>query len=349
MSGPACRIRVTGRRQFKRCRRQFLYGSVRGLRPRAVSPNLAVGQSLHSAMATYYKLRDNSPASGNLHDLQEAALVSAMETWDEQIPWEVASTWDDQIKYYENVELLQSMVRMYTAWCFEHDDWDEILGVEHPMQVRTTDGTGNEILLTGTADLIGIKRGELWVVDHKTASQFSDEAALYLDDQMTAYTWMAREVFPEHRIGGVIYSQIRKKIPSVPTPIQSGKRLSKTVKDTTYDIYMQAILDNGFDPADYEEELQAVKHNEFIQQVPIIQSNYRLDQFEMFLRDECEEIVRTLKTGRFFPNPTWDCARYCDFYPLCRVSMENGDTEFLEDQMYIIDEERVLNNGDQDS
>lgn len=259
--------------------------------------------------------------------------------WHEKYPREVVQQLADVTEYDDDTELLDYMVPAYCRRWRELP-W-EVLGTELSLSATIP---GTEHNLAGTIDTLVRINDKLWAVDHKTAGRFRDEANLEFDDQMLAYTWLLDQIYTEP-VGGVVYSQIRKKLPQEPRLIKSGKRLSKRAIDTTREMFEQAIEKHGFDEADYQDILMSLDGNDFMRTTRLPVSQSRLEIFERRLQYEATEMARAHTEHElgvpwdqaFYPHLTRDCQRFCSYWSLCTILEDGGDVECLIDALYYID------------
>jgi hypothetical protein len=230
------------------------------------------GTGIHKALDYYYF--NNEDAEGMVH---------TWATWVQEeinrIQEEQGSLCDEQLsELYDSGDLGVAMLQGYQNWAYMADRGSDIgfrkaLRTEAEFSVPIPDinsepfifQDGNcqdyEVWLGGRFDmLVEDWSGRIWIMDHKTSKNKLNSDILPLDDQLTLYLWAAREILGEP-IEGCFYNVLRKKVPSVPEVLKSGKGLSKNKAiDTTYSVYVEAIKDNGFSIADYIEILDLLKN-----------------------------------------------------------------------------------------
>lgn len=332
-------IHVTERATFKACRRLWYYQSREHLKRLRESKNaLWLGRGYHYALAEYYLRYKQEPVL----DLESTKLfiVGKFHEWlSSKITFEerLSLATSEEAELEEMITLAEGMLTGYIDTYYQKDTF-EVVGVEMPLRVKIP---GTKHYLVGTLDMLVRQKGKLWVVDHKGFTQFADPEDLELDDQMTAYMYLVSKVLGEVP-GGAIYNQLRKKLPVKPVVLKSGKALSKDKSiDTTHALYMQAILENGFDPTDYADILAKLKLNEFYKREPIYRNKAELQTFEKHLVEEVREMTK--KHLALYPSPSKDCKWRCrDYKILCKCQNEGGDIESLKDSLYIVDAERSL-------
>lgn len=297
------KISVTERSTFKECRRQWDYSTLRNLRPiQEDGSALWIGTGIHAALEAFYKGQDPIP-------VLTAWWLSEIDTAPSIVKDDPDPTWN----------LMLSMITGYVDFAKTADTDIEVLATEHLLHLNiphTAEG-----ILSGRLDLLVMYKGEIWVLDHKTCSSFSDEASLEFNDQMTAYLWMVQQSI--HRpIAGAIYNQLKKKIPEKPMLLKDGRSLSKSKSiSTTAEIYLATIVENGFDPNDYAEILEYLgASNQFYRREYIARTQAELATFEKELAAEYVEMLNARE------DPARLCYRtlsrncsYCSYAILCKA------------------------------
>lgn len=264
----------------------------------------------------------------------------------------------DAKEYEEYLALGSQMLKGYVTWSTLEDNkqetgFDKVLFTEKEFAVaipdpntlepfRFTDGNGQvwEMWLVGRFDMIVEKADRIFILDHKTSKDRLNRDLLILDDQMTKYQWALKQILRLHhpelvdKVAGCYYNVLRKKLPVIPEVLKSGVGLSKRKDiDTTYEIYLQAIMDQGFDPEDYSEILERLqnKNTGFFERAVVRRNQHEIDSAGVQL---LQEAVDMLNAPYCYPNFTWDCRWKCDFKELC-LAMEKGeDVEWMKDALF---------------
>ena len=350
------RLSATERQEFKECRRRWDYSSYsrQGLEPKSPAQALWFGTGIHHVLEYYYGkiLQGEYP--------EEAEVVEAWMAW-VNTEWtrieEASGTalWEEQKKSFQAViELGIQMLSGYVAWSSKADHmkssgFKKVLFTEREFIVPIPDpnspsgepycfqdGGGQlwEIWLVGRLDLVVEDfDGKIWCLDHKTSKDKLNPEHLLLDDQMTVYSWALQQIL-RTPVAGCYYNVLRKKAPTVPQVLVSGKGLSKAKSiDTTYDVYMDAILDSGFDPEDYKDILRVLadKPNTFFQREKVFRNQHELS---LAGKQLALEAIDMLNAPFIYPNPTWDCIWKCDFRNLCLSTNRGDDTSFLKEALF---------------
>lgn len=338
MSKDHLAIHTSDRRTFKRCRRKYQLASKleRGLQSKQPNSILWLGTGVHKALEMWYA---NQQARSLVEYFNEWVAEETKRLMKNEYVMEV----DDSavamgqgiLEHYEKVYGEQD--KQYKPYKMEVMFNVPIVNPDTGQSMTVTNEDGKEIPVTYGGRLDGIledEDGYYWILEHKTAKSFSDwQDKLPMDEQVTSYIWAAEYLFGI-AIKGVIYNGLRKTIPRVPEPLKSGKGLSKNKAiDTTHDVYLQAILDNGFDPADYTEILDHLKTkgNGFFRREFIYRSKDEIIEQQKQIFEEAHDM---LTTEYFYPNPTRDCSWDCDFKEVCSIMQARGDAEPFISMMY---------------
>jgi hypothetical protein len=205
-------------------------------------------------------------------------------------------------------------------------DPDLIVGIEERFKFRIP---GTVSYLVGVVDLVvrdPLKSDRFWVVDHKFVTTFTQPDALYLDDQMTTYLWgygQANNI----NVVGAIFNQVKKSIPKIPTVLKSGKGMSRADCDTTWEIYQAALIEQGFDPNEYQEMKAKLAPKVFFRRDHVFRTRKELENFTNQIRMEAREM--TSKNTPRYPSQTYDCTWRCPFTMLCKCESEGGDVHAL--------------------
>lgn len=365
------KLSTTERQEFKECRRRWDFGS---LSRQAIEPNrpaiaLWFGTGIHHALEMYYS---NEPFNDGDKELSMASdpYKCVDLHWRDWCKKEIArieesqvALWDEQKEELQKmVELGSGMLQNYITWAAKEDSstangFKEVLYTEREFEVPllNDDGSlfifkdGNDqqwaIFLVGRLDMV-VKDFEdrLWILDHKTSKDRLDPEILTLDDQMTLYLWAVQQIIGSP-LEGCYYNVLRKKLPSEPQMLKSGGLSKSKMIDTTYDVYLQAIFDNGLDPADYEDILDYLVNKDcgFFTRAKVHRNKHEIDMAGRMLRMEA---IDMLNAPYIYPNPTRDCKWKCDYMPLCIAMNRNDDVAFMINSMYrprVKEEDSVYN------
>ena len=206
------------------------------------------------------------------------------------------------------------------------------------IEVETEFNIGSiKVHFTGHIDkLPQDKEGRILVLDHKSHKTIPGPDARYNDFQLLTYIWLL-PLSGLPKADGVLWDYLRTKPPTVPEMLKKGSLTLRQNLDSDYDTYMQAILDNNLDPADYTERLDQLKAeggNRYFERVKLpAPPKELLDNMVADFKETIIQIVDATKKGKFVRNMSRDCGS-CSFYQLCQAELRGYDTDFLRRSSY---------------
>ena len=348
------RLSTTERQEFKECRRRWDYSSYsrQGIEPKRPAVALWFGTGIHHVLEYYYGKQVSEEAYVS-DEAIEASWMEWVESEFQRMEESSGELWPSQKEAFEEtIDLGLQMLLGYVRWANTADEsknlgFKEVLFTERefivpipdsssgePYRFEDAEGTPWEIWLVGRIDLVVRDfKDKIWVLDHKTSKDKLNPEHLVLDDQMTLYPWALQQIIHQE-VEGCYYNVLRKKLPTVPQVLVSGKGLSKAKSiDTTYDVYLRAIEENGFDPADYEEILHILsnKPNTFFEREKVFRNQHELETAGRML---LLEAIDMLNAPFIYTNPTWDCIWKCDYRQLCIATNRGDDVDFLKNALF---------------
>ena len=334
MSSPITRVSATEMISFHRCRLAWHYGSANrmNIRPKKPATALLFGTGIHEALAQYYSDNVNPATVFRIWWTQELANLQ------EQYPEDLTD-----LSYLEEMlGLGVGMLDHYKEWAKSQDNF-RVLHTEIEFEVPIIDPmTGEDTggILVGRFD--GIAKdsiGDIWLLEHKTYYTEPAQNALLIDAQTGKYQWAAQQLIRQGAIAGIpkdailrgaVYNGLRKKLPRKPTLLSSGKGFSKATNiDTTYEVYLQTILENNFDPNDYIDILTVLRArgNKFFKREYVRRTQEELKIIGNRLAMEYKEMARP--DLPIYPSPTRECPAQCQYFDLCLLEQTGGDNSFL--------------------
>jgi hypothetical protein len=337
-------IRTTERYNFKKCRVLWHFNSKnrRNKEPVRQDMNLVFGIAVHKGLEEYY-----SPEFWDQPNeiKSNRAILEYMVVRVEQYKLESEYMDDEQrMEFDEDTALGREILYYYcgteapardkfTPLLVEHDFQVPVLvpqGEVPPRPFGAVDGKlyyqGHAVMYEGRIDLVAVGvNGEVWIIDHKTASRFDGKTThLDIDPQVASYAWAMSF---DMDIAGVIYNQLLKSPPKTPRVLKSGFLSKDKRQNTTYDLYMEAIEEHGQDPMQYQDFLEYLRNspNEYVNRKELHRSKLELErQGELIYY----EAVDMLNSPRIYPNPHFFECNRCPFSFPCLVAQEKGDVEF---------------------
>lgn len=374
------RIHTSDRLQFRRCRRKAYLASklFLGLQPIRPNNTLWLGSGVHKGIEMYY---------GFGLDATEVFAQWAEEGID-RIKKSGESIPSMEDKFNESLELGYGMLEHYKQFAAKYDDFKvhilpngqpavELLfevPITHPVtgeelyayfteakegmspaqlaDLKLYGQTGVPVVYGGKIDMITEDIfGNLWIFDHKTCKTFGDWSKLTLDTQVGSYIWAIEKMLPlKKHLSGVVYNGLKKVLPKPPEPLKKGGFSVNKQQNTTYDVYLQALLDHGLarregvvltvDPAYHE--MLAHLHNQdvvtddeittkFFKRKKVKRSREEVISMGRDIYDEACDIVQATA---FYPNPNRDCSWDCDFYDVCHGVNNHEDVSYQLKTLY---------------
>lgn len=173
--------------------------------------------------------------------------------------------------------------------------------------------------------------GRLLLPEYKTCRSIKERSALLPhDEQATLYVYAAQEVLGE-KLGGVLYTLIRKKAAAQPKVLANGMlSLNKNI-DTTAEMYLEAIkghhgpVSKQFVRYNYGEILDYLRaeREPFIARVVIERTKEQVDRF---VRELHATVLEMNDPATFqSANRTWTCP-HCFFRQPC-LALDEGDED----------------------
>lgn len=335
---------VTDRISFRDCRRRWYYEVVERLGYKdAINWALWTGDLLHYGLEWYYK-SDRDIA------YTIAMLEREYKRRDDILAQDYGPVYGLGIgeSGWQEYTLVKSMLVNYDEFDRADRFFDEILHVNVerrsfvPILSATTRRRLPQAWLSGRIDLVVGRRDGIWIVDHKSAQRSPSFAALDVDDQLTGYAYVYWRAFGEVP-RGALYNVLIKRIPEPPSVLKSGQLSRDRTQHTTYDLYVQALIDQGIrDVTPYSDILAALKergYSEYFVRDGSTRSLEELHSFERRLYWEYRDMRDAKRLGPYhaftYPNPTQRTCLTCSVEPLCHAHEKGDDVEWLKQTRYV--------------
>jgi hypothetical protein len=307
---------------FKTCRRRYKYRYVDGIEQKDRPIFFDFGTAVHLALAGHYK-----------GDKPDVVLQAVDQYFADNQP---GIDDPERIgKWNEARELVMGMfngyIQRYPSETFKP------LVIEREFNLPILDVRGEKyegIRLAGKVDMVAEENG-LWVVEHKSASQISTayKRKLTLDAQSMLYLEAMEREYGK-RFNGVIYNVLAKAIPEMPAVLKKGGLSQAKSQNTTPELYLKAIADNGLNQADYTEFLAYLEANrkEFFYREYLTFSDEEREEWRRELWQIAHDIERATETDSFYRN-TAACVGFgtCPYFDVCTAP----DKDFVIDNSYV--------------
>lgn len=338
---------VTERQSFKNCRRQWYFDVVELLEPDGgVAWALIFGTVVHEALDAYYRSQRDLKkclvafkAAWKIEDVRlEREYGGLYSQGIEQEWWDYFNKGEQMLKYYHIHDTESKFFDKVVDVGLGFDKWRQNVTVEERQFIEVLDHLTGTNLLSGRIDLVVKRTDGLWIVDHKTAASAPAWRALEVDDQLTGYCyiyWRMTGKLPR----GALYNVLLKDPPKPPRLIDGGRKLSQDkAQRTTYDLYMDAIRENGFAVSDYEDFLNMLGKkgwNTFFPRDGMSRNQQEMEAFAQALPFEFEDMKEALeRPEKRYKNASQRTCQMCSFVPLCQAMDDGSDVESMKSSMY---------------
>ena len=296
-------------KSYRRCPKSFEYKYIQGLSRKTAPGALTRG-------VVFHEMLDNTVMGKDWREPLEAYRKVYDRLWDEEKeaqshPDELESLYHRYQKFWKNDGL-------------QYNNRSEIeVQCEH-----------RGLRFKGIIDkIVTTSEGLVFVCDHKTHRVIPDENARFSDIQTVLYYWALQQ--NGEQVDGVLWDYIRTKPPTAVEVLKKGGLTRRANLDTDEATYMKAILDNGLDPNDYQEELAKARRNVFFKRVYLPRpSEGMVREVVNDFFDTAEEILNAKKFPR---NMTRDC-KSCTYYSICSLEVRGLDSDLTRKQMFNIRE-----------
>jgi hypothetical protein len=316
-------IHATDTREFRECRWRWHWGGKgrQNLELREPLQNDArrFGTAIHKALEAWYMTEGNF-----------VQAVATLDIYNEK--------WGDSFNY----DLARGMVAHYAMMVNLEDEEYVPLYAERPFKVLLHHEPRRlKVWLAGTWDLVIASKAteRIYVWDHKTAATPKIED-YYTDEQMIAYA-IAGEIEFGDLFDGIVMNVLKKGLPAMPQPRKDGL-LPDYTPDTTYEVYLQHILDLGLDPETPHHrkhlDILASKPNQFIQRGHIAPNRAQKE----YVRDTLVQVALDMheKSLRLYPSPSPIRCNQCEFRGPCEERRSGGPWELMLHENYAVKGER---------
>ncbi len=315
---------------FLKCRALYSFVYKVGLRPKRGKslPRMQLGTQVHLGFEKYFKGATLEQAKAEV----EKSSYEILQKVRAEIAADPMSVPVDDVaaflKEYEDIVENAPKIFERSALAMPVSDWEPVL-VEQTLEQEIAPG----IMLTGTPDLIARYKpdGQLYLLDHKTRSNFQAIAAERYNLQFPIYTWMLQKI--GHDVRGTYTYEIISEVPKEPKRTKDGV-VSKSKCRTTEEMLVAALADSNSIPEDYADLMAYVKGLEWQRMV-----YNHLDQATLE-RIMADVVVPTAKEMAAPHTPLRVANRFscagCDYASICYAPLEGGDVAYLKAENFTL-------------
>ena len=240
---------------------------------------------------------------------------------------------EDQILWAkENRELGLGMLNNYFKWAVKNDDF-EVIWVEKEFEVGIPGMPG--VSYSFRCDGLIKTVHHIWLLEHKTTAQFPDQTEwLMMDDQCGSYLWGLTQLDPPIHAEGVVYNELKKKVPQPLRPLIAGGFSINRSQDTSFEIAVTTLRENYKPiPKHYWDFLDYLKYkpDNFIKRTPVRRNRREIELLGEMLRYEVLDMVNN---PAIYRSPSRVNCSSCPFVGPCILKWEGGDAQFLLDHEF---------------
>jgi hypothetical protein len=326
-------MRTSDRGSFKRCRRQWAWGSPlrQNLTIKDTPSYFWIGTGGHFAMEDYHGWnRFKHPVEAF------NAYVNACKKAQAKYGHGLPDDWEEQ------TEMATGILLHYLQWAVNRDTYQTAIfeGVPQvevtfhvPLPFAPPPGF-DQVVYQFTLDRLVVIDEEYWILDWKFYKNFS-QADLEVDQQLSAYIWAAQACF-EVPIAGAILHEFRKKLPQEPKILSTGKLSTAENQGTTHGMYRNALIEMYGDVSKAPHAnvacLNKLGAKETEDRDDFIRRS-KTRRTEMQIQAEGTKIMMELEDMcnpnlPLYPNPTSDCSWDCQLRDVCLMMDRDDDWEF---------------------
>lgn len=284
-------------KSYKTCPRQYYYSYVQNLEPIIKNIAFNIGSAVHGLLEHLYK--------------------GTFKLWNDIVSEVHSGKLNTDFLEMDKIdkEMILFMVSQYLKIYNSDIAEYEIVGIELPFQVQLED-----CLFEGIFDgVFKDQYGQYWIHEIKTAKNLPTGLAdlLVLDDQINYYCWAFEQIFGISP-AGVLYSVLKKTVPSKPDKLKNGTLSKAKTQNTTYEVYLEAIKEHDLNPDDYTDFLDFLKSSSGGSNTREIVTKH--DSEITNTGFEIKNVIkRIMKGNTFYRNPAaiWTGGCFCDYKYMC--------------------------------
>lgn len=302
-------IHQSSLKTYRRCHRAYYYKYILKLEKRKKSSSLVRGSCVHEMI--------EAKANGkNPWEAFEEYIQRNQPIFTEQDP-----------EYEGLSDMIETIMSGYFNY-YKDDPFKPVKIGDKSAEHKFSVDLGDNIILEGVIDMI-VENDSLGIglMDHKTHKTIPTGDIAYSNIQSALYALAMEKSKDLPNPKYMVWNYIRWKAPTKPRLLKSGA-MSKSVSDTTWEVYKEELINNNLNPEDYLDVKNSLKGKEqdfYIRQVLPINDNIKSGILE--------DTVSTAKQIRDNPevkdrNITKDCS-WCEFYSLCQAELKGLDKKMI--------------------
>jgi hypothetical protein len=321
-------VRTSDRQYFKRCRQLWDFTSKirQNYEPYQRPIAMDFGSAFHAAMEAYYNPKTWNDTISHTQESARLAFLDYIHELEQKVKM---GPLEFETDYMAQKMLGLDMLEHYFIWAPPHDTFTPVYTeVEFEVPIPGFP----EAVYQGRIDMLAEDVYGYWIVDHKTAAQFSGTEWLALDDQCGSYAWAIQKQLGLE-VRGVIYNQIRKKAPHLPKVLKSGALSVNKQQDTSYETFYAYLKQHNYQIHPYQDFLDYLRANpkEFVRRIKVQYTQQQLMIVEKRIQQEAREM---LQDPVIYPSPSPMNCNGCLFFRPCLALQEGSDYQLILDELY---------------
>ena len=342
---PAGMVSVSQLQTFLSCKKKWEYNYIEGLTPRVERSYLTIGKLCHKGMQTVMQelwelqQKELDRVTQWYDDVLNKALEAISNMWKEYM--ESTPLLDEEIPDIEQMLLDAKSIFVQALWEFQPWKYEVVTVVkggkpipalELHFRVPCPPTKG----LHGYIDAILRDRetGFTWCTDYKFRKSLSPDEDEAFNIQNAVYSYACAKM--EIDITGTMTWQHVNTPAADPQILKTGA-ISRAKIKTTWEHYAQFCLNNGEDPANYEEEMR-----EKLADIEWFRPTYEYRNDETIARIWSRCVVTAAKGvkaahGKKADNyPSlypWNC-KMCQYQSICQAELRDYDVDAIKSREY---------------
>ena len=160
--------------------------------------------------------------------------------------------------------------------------------------------------------------GKILITDYKFSNKDKGQVDIWLDEQMyiyaAAYASLNNLTLDDINIGYVNIPKAEMKKPRV---LKNGSLSKDKAQNTTYALYLEAIIENGLNVADYEDILSEITDKRL---TSVATCNINVEMATRIMTN-IDNTIKDMDKGYVLEKCTFQC-KYCDFLEYCKYEKE---------------------------
>lgn len=341
---PEGMVSVSQLQTFMSCPKKWEYNYIDRIKPRVERAYLTIGKLCHKGMQTAMTLKwqvDRGLIKRSTEDILVSALFAMEFEWDNYV--ESTPLRNDEIPELEQMFKDAEEVFKQAFYEFNIDKY-EVLSVFDGVVKKPALELHFVVPCAGSKGLHGFidailrdkETGFVWCTDYKFRKSLSPDEEEAFNVQNAVYSWACHKMGID--ITGTMTWQHVNTPAAEPQLLKNGN-VSRAKIKTTWDKYRLFCIENGVDPAPYEEEMR-----EKLADIEWYRATYEYRNMET-IKNIWNNVVlpasravakaRDPKTKCYKNLYPWNC-KMCQYQSLCQGELRDYDVEAIKLREYTI-------------